>query len=281
MIAPVRRIFWHIRVIGVTTYKYCAYDKVHSNNPHFALTRVAIDCMSEQSIRLIIKFEKRLIIKSLMVTVGRISSVRSKSLAESIIDRKLARVWGNAETFPSLSVHTFQSHAHVTSPSKHRVQFTKQLRKRETFSTIRTAHQSTSSLTNVVINPPDTPYSKSLTFCRRHATIDVCSSYPPQLLQKPLRYCNGDQKGYYVAREQRCDSGKTLVQFELKKRKVCDTKRSNECRWPQERCGFVLSASYHPIIAILMIHLTKGHLQINININLYNTLWFSSYNAKN
>jgi len=114
-------------------------SKIHRGDIHGASRAMPADRSNvrERSIRLIIKSERRLIIKSpITIAAIRISSERSKSLVEFIIDRKPSRARRNARTFPSLSfVHTFQSHAHTLHrrQSVARARFTKQLRKPEAF----------------------------------------------------------------------------------------------------------------------------------------------------
>lgn len=113
---------------------------IYSNNPRcfdiqntverYTGASRAMPCRSikcprrERSIRLIIKFERRLIIKSLITITIRISSKRSKSLVESIIDRKLAQHPRAREctdfSLVKLRTHILIPRPHVTSPSKHR-----------------------------------------------------------------------------------------------------------------------------------------------------------------
>lgn len=152
-------------------------------------TAISIKRRTAIDIRMIIKWEKRLTIKSprspFRISFRGIEIARGIHYRPQIGARARARERADFSLVKRAHTYTrFQSHAHVTSPSKDRAQFTKQLRKRQTFfyCTSRHIKAPPSSLTDVVINPSDTLVCfKSLTFRGRHATTIDVGSCPPSL----------------------------------------------------------------------------------------------------
>jgi len=181
-------------------------SKIHRGDIHGASRAMPADRSNvrERSIRLIIKSERRLIIKSpITIAAIRISSERSKSLVEFIIDRKPSRARAQEcadFSLVKLRTHVSISRPHVTSPRQSAaralgLQNNYVNRRPFFFSPPPTApsgaHQSAPSSTDVVIKTPRISAHQigESPFGGTRRTIASSSLAHPLALPLPLLEC--------------------------------------------------------------------------------------------